>query len=128
MNIKNAHEVRDKLREQQRKLLEAIRTHLSLSGSDSLYTLPNAHDATDDDAIADVIAESDVVTLGVELAELREILRAKRRIAEGSYGKCIDCGGAISSARLEAYPTAERCIACQSAYETASGAAKPASL
>jgi RNA polymerase-binding transcription factor DksA len=96
MNIKNANEVRDKLREQQRKLLDAIRTHLSLSGSDSLYTLPNAHDATDDDAIADVIAESDVATLGAELAELREILRAKRRIAEGSYGKCIDCGGAIS--------------------------------
>ena len=128
MNIKNAHEVRDKLREQQRKLLEAIRTHLCLSGSDSLYALANAHDATDDDAIADVVAESDVATLGAELAELREILRAKRRIAEGSYGKCTDCGGAISGARLDAHPTAERCIACQSAYETASGAAKPASL
>ena len=128
MNMKNQHEVRDKLREQQRKLLEAIRIHLALSGSDSLYTLPNAHDATDDDAIADVIAESDVATLGAELVELRAILRAKRRIVDGSYGKCIDCGGAISSARLDAYPTAERCIACQSAHEAASGAAKPASL
>ncbi|MEQ1517872.1 MAG: TraR/DksA family transcriptional regulator [Usitatibacteraceae bacterium] len=70
----------------------------------------------------------EVATLGGELAQLREILRAKKRIADGSYGVCIDCGGTISSLRLEALPTAERCIDCQSAHEKSAGPAKASSL
>jgi len=42
---------------------------------------------------------------------------ALRRIAEGSYGTCRDCGDAIPQARLFAIPVALRCSACQRAYE-----------
>ena len=38
-------------------------------------------------------------------------------IAAGRYGVCIDCGTAIDFKRLEAYPTAKRCIACQQRRE-----------
>ncbi len=42
---------------------------------------------------------------------------ALERIAEGSFGKCQECGGGIESARLKAIPFVENCISCQSEVE-----------
>jgi RNA polymerase-binding transcription factor len=36
-----------------------------------------------------------------------------RRIDNGTYGTCARCQGAISEARLEAYPWASLCIDCK---------------
>jgi DnaK suppressor protein len=49
--------------------------------------------------------------------ELREIERARERLADGSYGECVACGKGIPLARLQAQPMAARCIACQEKYE-----------
>jgi DnaK suppressor protein len=57
-------------------------------------------------------------TLGErETAELQTIERALQRVADGSYGLCLQCGVAIPTARLHAQPTAERCVSCQAAAE-----------
>lgn len=40
------------------------------------------------------------------------ILAALDRIAQGTYGTCIRCGGAIVPARLEILPYAETCVDC----------------
>ncbi len=52
-----------------------------------------------------------------ETAELGDIAAALARIQAGTYGQCSDCGVTIPPARLNAYPTAQRCIACQSLVE-----------
>jgi RNA polymerase-binding transcription factor DksA len=49
--------------------------------------------------------------------ELAAIAEARARIADGSYGECVDCGRAISFQRLVAQPIAKRCIADQEAWE-----------
>ena len=49
--------------------------------------------------------------------ELMAIDAARGRIADGSYGDCIDCGQPIPFERLKAQPTALRCVPCQSRYE-----------
>ncbi|HUP09355.1 MAG TPA: TraR/DksA family transcriptional regulator [Caldimonas sp.] len=49
--------------------------------------------------------------------ELIAIDAARSRIAEGSYGECIDCGRAIPFERLRAQPTALRCVPCQAKFE-----------
>ena len=61
-----------------------------------------------------------------ESAELVAIDAALQRVADGSYGLCLDCGDAIANARLHASPTALRCVGCQSQAEQASGAVRPA--
>ncbi len=43
---------------------------------------------------------------------LREIELALARVADGTYGQCLSCGGPIDPARLEARPVARTCIAC----------------
>jgi DnaK suppressor protein len=37
---------------------------------------------------------------------------ALARLRDGTYGICERCGNVIPSARLEARPTARRCVAC----------------
>lgn len=44
------------------------------------------------------------------LATLEEIRRARKRIADGTYGWCEVCGEPIPEARLEARPWANRCV------------------
>lgn len=50
-------------------------------------------------------------------AELEEIDAALARIEDGSYGTCEECDANIGAPRLEAQPTARRCIACQEQLE-----------
>jgi RNA polymerase-binding transcription factor DksA len=40
------------------------------------------------------------------------VKRALARIADGTYGECVRCGGDIAPARLEARPEAALCIDC----------------
>ncbi len=42
---------------------------------------------------------------------------AIQRLIDGEYGKCLDCGGDIGEARLEARPYAIYCVKCKSAHE-----------
>lgn len=55
-------------------------------------------------------------------ARAREMVQridaALRRIDEGEFGYCIDCGEAIPAGRLDADPAAARCIRCAEARES----------
>lgn len=46
-----------------------------------------------------------------------QVLAALARVDDGSFGRCVDCGTALSEERLEARPEAARCIDCQTASE-----------
>jgi RNA polymerase-binding transcription factor DksA len=50
----------------------------------------------------------------------RQCARSKpraKRMRDGSYGECINCGSEIPFERLLAYPTALRDVPCQNQYE-----------
>jgi RNA polymerase-binding protein DksA len=49
--------------------------------------------------------------------EWDEIQAALARMEAGTYGRCETCGHAIPPARLEALPTARRCVPCQEQAE-----------
>jgi RNA polymerase-binding transcription factor DksA len=49
--------------------------------------------------------------------EAESVQRALERLAQGEYGKCVDCGKDIPRERLEAIPEAIRCIEDQARYE-----------
>jgi DnaK suppressor protein len=50
--------------------------------------------------------------------ELEQVLAARRRLQEHSYGDCLDCGAAIDLRRLTAMPASVYCTSCQAAHET----------
>lgn len=49
--------------------------------------------------------------------ERERVLAALRRLDDGSYGSCMDCGRPIGDDRLEARPQADRCLACEEKAE-----------
>lgn len=60
------------------------------------------------------VAHADVAR---DVEEIQDIEGALGRLEAGTYGTCIRCGGVIPAARLDAYPTAKRCLACQQVHE-----------
>jgi DnaK suppressor protein len=46
------------------------------------------------------------------IQEIKQIRQALNRIAEGTYGVCVECGADIDPKRLMALPNATRCISC----------------
>lgn len=78
---------------------------------------------SDDWAKADTEHDLAVALEERESAELVAIEEALKRVADGSFGLCLDCGTSIPTARLHANPTALRCVVCQEKLEQTSGEA-----
>ncbi|GAA2854946.1 TraR/DksA family transcriptional regulator [Nonomuraea rubra] len=53
----------------------------------------------------------------VATAQRQAIMEALKRIDEGVYGRCVDCGSSVPEGRLEARPEAARCVQCQGKRE-----------
>jgi RNA polymerase-binding transcription factor DksA len=106
-----------KLRARQRELRGEVAAQLKTQDDPRLVGLRNRMEDTDDWAVADAMASMDISLVSRDLAVLAEVEGALRRLAEGAYGECVDCGTDIPYARLAAYPAAIRCVACQSRAE-----------
>ncbi len=107
------------LRERQHALRSDVAAKLKTQDDPRLVGLRNRMEDTDDWAAADAMAAQDIAQVSHDLAELTQVEQALARIADGSYGACVDCGRPIPQARLYAYPTATRCVACQERREAA---------
>jgi DnaK suppressor protein len=79
----------------------------------------------EEQCLEDLVADVDVAVLEIEAESLRSTVEALRRLDEGTYGTCADCGAAIASARLGAVPFALRCVRCQEAEEARRGVEGP---
>lgn len=73
----------------------------------------------EDASFADLIVDVNLAEVDRDVGELRAIDDALLRINDGRYGVCERCDAPISAARLNAEPTAIRCIRCQEAFEHA---------
>ncbi|HSV17174.1 MAG TPA: TraR/DksA C4-type zinc finger protein [Casimicrobiaceae bacterium] len=107
----------ERLAERARELRAEIATQLRTQDDPRLVGLRNRLEETDDWAVADMMAEQDIALVSRDLTELAEVEAALARMADGTYGECSECGQPIPVARLTAYPTARRCVACQEALE-----------
>ncbi|MEU7750052.1 TraR/DksA C4-type zinc finger protein [Nonomuraea sp. NPDC049158] len=55
--------------------------------------------------------------LTVATAQRGAVIEALKRVDEGTYGRCVDCGKPVPEGRLEARPEAARCVECQGRQE-----------
>ncbi|HSC46551.1 MAG TPA: TraR/DksA C4-type zinc finger protein [Gammaproteobacteria bacterium] len=85
------------------------------------------HDRVDE-AVADLLVDLRNADMDREIGEARDVEAALARLRAGTYGICMDCGTFIPFGRLDAYPTAKRCWACQESYERAHHTRRAASL
>ena len=105
------------LREMRRDLIDRLRAQRGGTRSRADAAADARAMASDDRAKADEEFDLGVAMEEREAAELLAIDEALQRIADGSYGLCLQCGASIPAARLHAQPTAERCVGCQTRSE-----------
>src|SRR5687768_18444679 len=67
----------------------------------------------------DIQEDIELALIQMKSETLNKIDAALRRLEDGSYGDCFECGDEISEARLRALPFAVRCKECEEARETA---------
>lgn len=109
--------LRETLEAERLRLRTEIRDELTAADSEHYADLAGqVHDAGDE-SVADLLADANVTIVSRLIGELREVEAALDRMGEGTYGLCQDCGEEIAPERLDAYPTARRCLEHQRRYE-----------
>ena len=89
----------------------------SESADDALAA--DAHEVTDfkDMATEESLSVVDEAQANHAARELEQVLTARQRLLDQTYGQCLDCGNAMDLRRLEALPATPYCTACQAVRE-----------
>lgn len=104
--------IRDKLEEEQKKLNESVdKERARLSSREA--SNPDRTDLAQDYSSK----ERRTAFLSQMEEQLDEVESALNRLEDGTYGKCLNCGKQIASARLEALPHTLYCVECKSKME-----------
>ena len=106
------------LEERERALKATLSAELHIEDPDYL-SITARQDS--DWTTADVDADTLIASAERHSTALADTMAALEKIADGRYGVCETCGEAVGYARLLAYPSARRCLACQKSEEARSG-------
>jgi DnaK suppressor protein len=108
--------------EQLRRELDLVIVRLEQCGRAELLEARSEGHRLAGDMFADaqVVASRDLGQLGYErLVRRAKVLSiALRRVRDGSYESCEECGSSIPKARLRALPGVTTCLQCQELRET----------
>jgi DnaK suppressor protein len=97
---------RSAVQQQINELLAQYREHYTTTHNNSVLDL-------EDMSLRDSTAEQQLSLLESRNRTRVMLDTALRRLDEGEYGLCEDCGTEIGAGRLKALPFAKRCVSCQ---------------
>jgi DnaK suppressor protein len=106
-----------KLREQQTELRAEVKEERAKSDDDRDRRSAREVQDRGDEANTDQWREANAAMIDHHVDEISGIQAALTRVESGTYGFCVDCGENIGFQRLQAYPSANRCLECQSKVE-----------
>jgi len=110
-------ELHKTIEQRRHALVQELREDIARVRSDNLEELAGAAPDPGDESVATLIGDLHRADYDRDVTELQSLEAARNRIAEGTYGTCLNCGGDIGIERLRANPAAVRCIDCQSMHE-----------
>ena len=105
------------LRQRGDELRGEIRSTLARSAEETHVRVAEQVRDLEDDSFSNLVVDLNLAEVERDVDELRRISTALRRAQDGTYGLCEDCDVVIPVQRLEAEPTALRCIRCQELFE-----------
>ena len=111
------NELRTMLEERRRELLSEVQGKIRDVRAES----GKERDVLDQGESSEVDIQEDIEFALIQMKSetLNKINEALRRLEEGTYGNCFECGDEIAHARLRALPFAVRCKDCEEARELA---------
>ena len=110
-------ELKKMLEDRRRELMSEVQGKIRDVRSDNMKD----REVLDQGESSEVDIQEDIEFALIQMKSetLNKIDAAIRRLGEGTYGDCFECGDEISEARLRALPFAVRCKDCEEARETA---------
>ncbi len=111
------NELKKMLEERRRELLNAVQGKMR----DVRAEGNKDRDVLDQGESSEVDIQEDIEFALIQMKSetLTKVDAALRRLEEGTYGDCFECGDEIAEARLRALPFAVRCKDCEEARENA---------
>lgn len=110
-------EIADTLHAQRHQLLEQISEHIHDAENQEGLDLASRVNDEGELSVADLILDLNLENLDRESEQLQAVKDAELRLANHTYGLCVDCDEEIKLARLKVQPTASRCLQCQELRE-----------
>lgn len=107
--------LKDLLNQREQELHDDIRREVNLK--DDYTQVASEVPDPGDSSFADLAVDLGNAAVIRDINELRAIEKARKRMENGVYGECSECGFDIPYERLQALPTAERCAPDQNKYE-----------
>ena len=111
------YELKKMLEDRRRELLNEVQGRIRdvrLEGNKERDVLDQGESSE-----VDIQEDIEFALIQMKSETLTKIDAALRRLEDGTYGDCFECGDQISEARLRALPFAVRCKDCEEARETA---------
>ena len=111
------NELRKMLEDRRRELLNEVQGRIRdvrLEGNKERDVLDQGESSE-----VDIQEDIEFALIQMKSETLTKIDAALRRLEDGTYGDCFECGDQITEARLRALPFAVRCKDCEEARETA---------
>ena len=117
MNRERYLELKNILEERRREMMSEVQERMRDVRSEGAgNTVQGVLDAAESSE-ADIQDEIEFALIQMKAETLNKIDEALRRLEEGTYGYCFECGEEISEKRLRALPFAVRCKDCEEARE-----------
>jgi len=111
------NELKTMLESRRRAAVHELREKIRAARTDGV----SDRDVLDDAESSEIDIQDHIgfALIQLKMEMLKQIDAALRRLEEGSYGDCFDCGAEIAHARLRALPFAVRCRDCEHNREAA---------
>ncbi len=107
----------DYLMKEKQRLWGEIRQELFERIGEKLHSQYSLPQDAGDYALLDLLEDTGLAVTDIRHQELLRLDDAIKRVKEGRYGICEDCGGEIRRERLQVAPYAPCCIECQKKRE-----------
>ena len=119
MNPERYSELRRILEERRREIMSAVQEKIRDVRSEGAGTsVQGVLDAAETSGV-DIQEDIEFALIQMKAETLNKIEEALKRLEDGSFGYCFECGEEISERRLRALPFAVRCKDCEEAREMA---------
>ncbi len=117
LTAKQIQKLKDAMLQRQRMLTTEVADQRSQAAAEGNEDAMGGVGDAGDESVVRMMTDLHLQEAGRDLDELRDIDAALRRIEAGEYGDCDGCANEIGHPRLQAQPTAIRCVECQSLHE-----------
>lgn len=117
MRTHNLEQFKQRLLDKKTRLLQAIKKSMDTNRQSHARLSFELVKDNPDRSVDELLKHVDAHVLGSKGDELEVIESALLKISEGTYGECEVCGAPIAPERLQVYPEAICCVACQDQRE-----------